>query len=544
MHQYNRKMFLRMVGGGLFSLPFLPSMVRPGSVLAQAPGEKLKRLILLQGNHSSNGSLLIPDLSKGGFGNGDPSFLAAHMAEGRRVGALPLDLRKAGGLFDIPALTTGPYAARLRQEMLVINGLVSPRQEYGHQRDYFGINADNRDPDKLGIGGKPTTSIDHIIADHLQPGSSPILLGISGSSIDLGGSKVGGKNLSEAFTTYFSSYTGYPAAAGAGAAVDPRKAMNASLLDLAKEQRAALAAHPRLSSADKTRLGSYFDAISDLEKRMATQRSFSAQCVKPAVGQPATRQLQWSGGTLEASTNIEGWVAYIKAALLCDISPVINIFGLTHDQVYFGGVNGTLANAFNAAGYISSDNGRKDDHAYWHDQGWDPRFKSFAMEEMKLVARIAQEIANLKDADGEEMLKSTLVMHYHEHAVGSTLHDDGNHQFVDYSYLLFGGSNALATGRMLDFMSGDRRPMNPTLGCPSVNQFLTTIMQGFGVPSTKWRVGGAPGYGPEWQRESVTRRILNQPRMNGTEVIGSANVSYKVADAAAKGETILPGVFK
>lgn len=506
---FERRKFLSGLGV-CSTLPFLESVL--GRKVAQAQSSKqLKRLIIVAQPHMALGYHRIPEFAKGAYGAGDPSLLKVDAANGVRVGAFGTTPGKLGGFYEQGALKTN---ARLQKEMMVVNGLaMNYSNAQGHISDGNGswsvgagggkFNTATRFALSGSLSG-PMVTMDNVIAKKIHTtGQRSIFMGGQwggggadvDESIDYNGAR---QSLSSSTSDIYNGPI-----FGAGAKVteamkkmpgtppvpapnaDPLEALSSSQfsslmgLRFAQDERKRLLAQKSLSASDKKSLEQYYDLLNEgltsAEKNAAmgggggnNGGGVSSEC-KP---------MSAHGGDMAAFNRLMG------VAFLCDLSRV---------------------------GFVSLGN-YVDHNSVWHagadgDSSKVPTFNTLAVQ----VAQVAESLTTLIDpATGRDMLENTLVLGITNCALALNSDDgrDSSHSYHDFSYFSVGGSAALNTGNMYDFMgyAGGKRPAvgGPV---PSVNQYLQTVAAGFGLTSADWSPAGGKGFGPWMSSVCVGRQV-------------------------------------
>jgi len=490
------------------ALPFLESLM--GRKVAQAQSSKqLKRLIVVAQPHMALGYHRIPEFAKGAYGNADPSLLKTDAGNGVRVGAFGTTPGKLGGFYEQGALKSN---ARLQKEMMVVNGLMMNYSgAQGHISDGNGSWSNGGGGGKFNTATRyalsgslhaPMVTIDNVIAKKIHTnGQRGIYMGGQwggggadvDESIDYNGAR---QSLSGSTSNIYNGPI-----FGAGAKVteamkkmpgmtamppptsDPLAGLSnsqfSSLMGLrfAQDERKRLLAEKSLSASDKKSLEQYYDLLNEgltgAEKSAAAGGGGGGRVAVSSECKPLATQ----GGDYAAFSKL------MAVAFLCDLSRI---------------------------GFVSIGN-YMDHNSVWHtgadgNGGQVGVFNSLASQ----VAQIAESLTTLIDpATGRDMLENTLVLGITNCSMA--LNGDGrdtSHSYHDYSYFSVGGSAALNTGNMYDFLgvAGGKRPAvgGPV---PSVNQYLQTVAAGFGLTSADWSPSGGKGFGPWMSSVCVGRQV-------------------------------------
>ncbi len=496
---WNKSIERRKFLGGMgvaAALPFLESYAGKHA-RAQDDSKLLKRLIIVSQSHMSLGYHRIPEFANGAFGGADPSLLKVDSANGVRIGSFGTTPGKLGGFYEQASFKTN---ARLQKEMMVVNGLAMTYQDaQGHQSDGNGSWSGGGQSGKLNTRARyplsgslhqPMVTIDHVIAKKIhKAGQREIFFGNAGwggggaatdDSIDYNGAIQalsdnttnvyngpifdGGKKVTAAMTAGGSAPPPVP--------TDPLAAMStsdfASLMGLrfSQQERKRLLSDARLSGNDKKALEQYYDLLND---NLTAAEKAAAGTVGGGGGATVStgcKPMAVHGGDMAAFNRL------MSVAFLCDLSRI---------------------------GFVSL--GSYEDHnTVWHagaggDSSKLPSYNKLAMQ----VSQVAESLATLIDpATGRDMLENSIVLGITNCAMAlKTDGRDESHSYQDYSYFSVGGSVALNTGTMYDFMgyAGGKRPaVNGPV--PAVNQYLQTIAAGFGLTAADWSPSGGKGFGP------------------------------------------------
>jgi hypothetical protein len=494
----NRRKFLGGMGVA-GALPFLESLVGRQAAHGQTT-KQLKRLIIVSQSHMALGYHRIPEFAKGAYGAADPSLLKVDAANGVRIGAFGTTPGKLGGFYEQGAFKTN---ARLQKEMMVVNGLaMNYADAQGHISDGNGSWSGGGQSGKFNtrtryaLSGSlhaPMVTIDSVIAKKIHTaGQRTMFMGDAhwggggadtDESIDANGA---GQSLSGSTSTIYNGPI-FDAGKKVTAAMvkmpggtpapvtptDPLADMSndkfAALMGLrfSQEERKRLLAEKSLSSADKKSLEQYYDllneGLSGAEKAATSSGgSGSAGSIVSTECKPLTTQ----GSDLASFNKLMG------VAFLCDLSRI---------------------------GYLSV--GQYEDHnTVWHagadgDSSKLPTFNKLANQ----VSQVAEFLTTLIDpTTGRDMLENSIVLGITNCSPALTTDGrDSSHSYHDFSYFSVGGSVALNTGNMFDFL-GYNNGKRPVVSgpIPSVNQYLQTVAAGFGLTSADWSPAGSKGFGP------------------------------------------------
>jgi len=501
-----RRNFLR--GLGITSaLPFLETFA-DHKAYAQDASKRLKRLIIVSQGHMALGYHRIPELAKGAYGSGDPTLMKVDAARGVRIGEFGTTPGKLGGFYEQGALKSN---AKLQKEMMVVNGLAMAYSgAQGHQSDGNGswsgggqkgkLNTRSRFP-LSGSLHQPMVTIDHVIGRKIHSGSQrPIYFGNAGwngggaatdESVDFNGAiqSLSGSTQNIYNSSIFDAGKKVTAAmmqSGGGATPppvpsDPLAAMSnsdfATLMGLrfSQEERKRLLSDGRLSGNDKRSLEQYYDLLNknltDAEAAAKNTAAGGGGGTKVAAG---CAPMSNHGGDVAAFNRL------MAVAFLCDLSRIgyISVGSYAdHNSVWHAGANGN--------------------------SGQLQHFNKLAIE----VSQIAESVAGLTDpTTGRDMLENTIVVGITNCAMAHKAYGnrDPSHSYDDFSYFSVGGSAALETGKMYDYMGFSGTKRGAVGGpIPPVNQYLQTLAAGFGATSADWSPANGKGFGPWLSSTSV-----------------------------------------
>lgn len=510
----SRRMFLRGAAGATLAIPFLPSILRRS--VARADSTATRVFMALQCEHGG--------MSRGEFFPDD-----AIATSTTSLGGLPWQARhgllqrsESGGRAEVsPVLSAGAgsLTPRLVESMNALCGL-----DYsiyaGHNITYaLGAYAtgggDYESKDSWG------PSIDQLIAysrtfypqapeggpvvplpllqtgesvGHLQPGNPSSPLGIRGATND-----------DRLWATLFQP--GGPTNGITDPELEPARrvaAMNDAYAAYARLQSRASSAGSRLSSEDALRLERHMDAVSQMRNRI--EAASACDVMDPGGGIPA-----------EDRGRVRGELA--RAAVECGISRVFNFNVLNWDLVptdiidRWGGSHGFA----HAAANEDPVNEARD---WWHTLYQ----KIFEFEVLPMVQAL-----DFEDADGQNVLDNSLLLWTSE--AGMQTHQSHSIPVVTFGSL--GG--CFSTGNFVDYRSprdfGDvgRRAewLRPDwrLGV-LYDQFLGTVLQGFGVPLAEYDHYRAR---PAGERGSFERAPEGAPRVGGYGAYSVAQVQRSAA---------------
>jgi hypothetical protein len=519
----DRRRFLAGLGAS-GALPFLESFAGRRRAQAATP-RRLKRLVIVAQAHMALGYHRIPEFARGAYGSADPTLLRTDAANGVRIGAFGNAPGKLGGFYEQGAFKSSP---RLQQEMMVVNGLASTYERaFGHQSDsngqWYGPNGQKggtNSRSRFPLSGslhQTMVTIDHVIAKKIHaPGQRIMFMGnhtwgaggaYTDESVDHNGAIQslygntstlyngpifeGGKRVADAM--------GKRPAGGSVAPVEPGSPLAnlatdrfAALMALrfSQTERKRLLASPRLSANDRETLEKHYELLGDSLRTEESRLAASGSGTSAPSASAQCAALSGHGSDLAAFTKL------MTVAFLCDLSRI----GLVSVGVYH------------------------DHNSVWHaGAGGDPSklyvFNILANQ----VAEVAQMLASLTDPEtGRDMLETTLVLGITNCALGlNTDNRDNSHSYHDFSYFSVGGSAALNTGFMYDFMgyaAGKRPAVNGPV--PVVNQYLQTIAAAYGLGPQDWSPPGGKGFGPWLSQVCHGRTIRNNDTARTTPIPG------------------------
>ncbi|HET9236612.1 MAG TPA: DUF1552 domain-containing protein [Oligoflexus sp.] len=445
---HNRRHFLKTAGGGLVALPFLASLLGETEAMAMTPQ---LRFITLFNGHGQSQRNWHPgiDLYQQG-GSGFRSF---------PLGDLTAPLSSV-----LEPLT--PY----RSDLNILGGLDSLAQ--GH----------NHNPRTTLCAGGTHQSVDQILQQSSR--FNPNRLG----SMHLVGSNVGYKNQpisyrksgqgvqgidpihnpQMAFDAFFGSQVG-----------DEARRRRKTIASLVLEDFKNLRRDPRLSLVDQQRLDEYLTHLDELQKKIDQTGSGGEVLKRPTVV-PNVPDSSQDDEVIDAHIDL------IVLAVRCNqlATATLQFSTDTDNSVYsFLGV-------------------QRDFHTISHENNLPatelPRINRWMAGK---VARLIEKLRDVENsATGERYLDSTLV--YWGNDMGCMPTNGSNHQANDMPILTAGsGGKRFVTGQYLtygDFRRNQGRPYN---------DFLISILQGFGLSPDEYEQNGAEGFGTyerlrRWDAES------------------------------------------
>jgi hypothetical protein len=446
--RHNRRHFLRTVGGGLVAIPFLASLLDEAEAMAMTPQ---LRFITIFNGHGQSQRNWHPgvDLYQQG-GNGFRS---------RALSELPDPLS-----YVLEPLT--PY----KKDLNILGGLDSLAQAHNHN------------PRTTLCAGGSGESVDQIL--QLSSRFNPNRLG----SLHLVGSNVGYKNQpisyrrngqgiqgvdplhnpQMAFDSFFGNQVG-----------DEARRRRKTIASLVLEDYRNLRRDPRLSLVDQQRLDEYLTHLDELQKRIDQVGSGSEVLKRPTVV-PNVADSSQDDAIIDA--HIDLIIMAVRSNQLA--TATLQLSTDTDNSVYsFLGV-------------------QRDFHTISHENNLPatelPRINRWMAGK---VARLIQKLGDVEDtASGQRYLDNTLV--YWGNDMGCMPTNGSNHQANDLPILTAGrGGGRFTAGQYLtygDFRRNQGRPYN---------DFLISILQGFGLPPSEYEQSGVEGFGAydrlrRWDAES------------------------------------------
>ncbi len=441
----NRRQFLRGVGGAALALPVLSSLL-PRS--ARAAGEPALRYIQFANTYSPSPAMW--------FGN-----LAGAQQIAPNVSVSPLSSAPAS---LTPVL--GSAFDAVRSKMSVLRGLNVQANNPNHNvcmptcasgyssgldGDGFPPEANNESVDVvLGKSSKvyatPVALTRRWVNIYPRVGSDNYASGSSfswqrsGNGVEIVPPITQTNALLNLFASSF------------GMVTMPADLRERSLLQAVHGDYTRLRQHPRLSSADRTKLDAYIALISDLEKEAATVPATTCQ-----------------GPTTEPGTTYDALVRtqlrVIAAAMACDLTRVASVrlsFSANYDERHENGHHRIvgLGGGYSVPQMLSD-------------------FQSLAGN----VAWFVKHLDSIADSGGT-LLDNSIV--YWGMQYGCTTGDDV-HRRIDMPVVVAGGAGGrLAQGRFYDFRANNAGLV--------LNNLMVTFFNAMGLSSSDYESGGT-GYG-------------------------------------------------
>jgi hypothetical protein len=461
MNRFNRRQFLRGLGGYSLTLPFLPSLLSYAEAQAVMTP---KRFIAMW---SGNGRIL---------SSWYPTIDAANViAPNVRERVLTSTAGDISYVF-------GPAFNQLKSKLLLMRGLdslISP----GHNRSVMlcahGVNTEENER------MSPIISIDQVLANSPKIYSREPKVRSLHLNTDW-------KCLNISFAKNSGVVTQLPAITSPQAAFDMlfggttqnlsederqrRKNRQVSVIDKVLEDYNRINANKRLSLEDKQRLDSHITFIRDLERRLASQDS--AVCSAPR--RPGS--LDWQATDVaqrEAaySSSLSNQIDIIVAAIRCDLTRVA-----------------TLIPAFRGLEYRWLQGQFSHHHSISHDGT--PAGEYAIGEIYRYLGTKFAELATKLDVVEDPNTGAT----YLDNSVafwGNDMSYGYQHEWQDMPVMLAGGAGSLKTGRYVDFRTlglKERATSWAFAGRP-YNQLLVTLLQSFGLTPSEYEQNASVGYG-------------------------------------------------
>jgi len=433
---HNRRHFLRTVGGGLVAIPLLPSLLAEAEVMAMQPQARFITIFNGHGQSQRNWHPAI-DLYKQG-GNGFRRMPLSEMTDPLSSVLQPLSSYKS--------------------DFSILAGLDSLAQTHNHN------------PRTTLCSGGNGESVDQILQQSMR--FNPNRLG----SLHLVGSNVGYKNQpisyrrtgqgiqgvepihnpQRAFDGFFGSQVS-----------DEARRKRQTIASLVQEDFQNLRRDPRLSAVDQQRLDEYLTHLDELQKKIGQVSSGGQVLQRPTVV-PRVPDSSQDDEIIDAHIDL------IVQAVRCNqlATATLQLSTDTDNSVYsFLGV-------------------QRDFHTISHENNLPaselPRINQW------MAGKLARLIGKLQDienpATGDRYLDSTLI--YWGNDMGCMPSNGSNHQANDLPVLTAGsGGQRFVTGQYLaygDFRRNQGRPYN---------EFLNSILQGFGLSPEEYEQNGQEGFG-------------------------------------------------
>lgn len=433
---YNRRHFLRTMGGGLVAIPFLSSLMTEAQAAVMKPQA---RFITIFNGHGQSQRDWHPgvDLYKQG-GNGLRSLSLRDLADPLSYVLQPL--------------------SSFKSDLNIIGGLDSLAQSHNHN------------PRTTLCAGGSGESVDQILQQ--SPRFNPNRLG----SLHLVGSNVGYKNQPISYRRTSQGLQGVEAIHNPQMAFD--SFFGSQVSDEARRKRQTIAAlvqedfkslrrDPRLSAIDQQRLDEYLTHLEELQKKIDQVSSGGEVLKRPTVAPNVADSSQ-------DNEIIDAHIDLIVQAVRCNqlATATLQLSTDTDNSVYsFLGV-------------------QRDFHTISHENNLPaselPQINRWMAGKLARLMSKLQDVEN--SATGERYLDSTLI--YWGNDMGCMPSNGSNHQANDLPILTAGsGGRKFVTGQYLAY--GDFRR---NVGRP-YNEFLISILQGFGLPPEEYEQSGQQGFG-------------------------------------------------
>lgn len=456
MNNFNRRSFLKGLGGLSLALPTLPSLLMPGEASAQV-GKIPKRFVAICNYDGYFESVYYPTVAA------DKQFASD-------VFYKPLT-EISGPISETMGTAFDPF----RSKMNIYRGLDIPGS-VGHSaanmlcgaaREVFGDTA----PFNL-IGN--SRSIDVVLAKskNFYP-ASPQYSALLGQepSYDYGMScekDASGqtirlpyiKDSKAMFQQVFGSRIIDPVIA------DKFRAKKITIGDLVLQDFKALLGHRRISAEDKVTVNSFVDSLQDLNTRVNSTPSILT-CAKPSMRNLTSGY--WDLMTEQDRFNLfSNYIDTMVAAMACDLTRVciisLRLFG--HDHAL--------------------------SHADPNDRGNQLKYLANTSKITKIITEFASKMDAVKEVDGTSLLDNSILFWGNEDSNG------GPHSCISMPAVSIGSAGGkLKTGYYMDYRQRPfyRHPDGQDIG-RSYSQLLITYMHALGLqPSEYLQYGDGGGFG-------------------------------------------------
>ncbi len=434
----NRRRFLRGLGGAIVALPFLES-VRWGRRAAAAPsGTRVYSMFIRQGN----------GCQQAGYGNEPERFWP------RNLGAITKD-----SLSTTDADRTVAVLADYADKLLLVRGthFAFPGAGCGHSG---GINQCLTAANITGSGATSLAtgeSVDWFISTKINdPGIEPLTLmsGPQSAYIAHGLSYSGPAQLRGAKNNPFAVYMGLMNLGGTSPELIKEIAMRRkSVNDLVRDEMTDLLANPDLSTNDRMRLQTHFDAIRDVEVNML--------CSLPDSEVKTMQDLSTVYEDNDNRIQVADLLLELAAmAFACDATRTGTLqIGTGNDQTRYT-VNGVLQNTFHRISHRIDSDGASGTPIPDADVLHHEIDKIFA----GIFKRFLDRLAAYPGPSGGTLLDDSVVLWTNDLANGPP------HSYGPIPQVVAGGGGGfLRTGQYID--AGD----------VSHNQFLNTLINAVGI---------------------------------------------------------------
>jgi hypothetical protein len=452
--RYGRRAFLGGTAGALIGLPFLESLAPRKAV--GAPGAAPKRFL---GYWYPNGYYM---LDWRPTGTGTNFTFGPNMGPGNRVWN--------DGLGTFPTTEDGPGLDSIKDQILIISGLVNTSQPKGVPGDHSGGTGSfmtNRSVSMAVSAKMGGPSIDYTISKAIGQTTKKPYLAMGGEQAraagvfcdsgfscsvgdhisfdDTGSPLTRFDNPGQIFDQLFMGLsTGGTTPSQADLMAAARRKQDASILDLVTAEATSL--KTKLSRQDTPRLDEYLTSVREVERRInAIQTTGGAPMCAPPTRQATAYNLA------NPRQNIDIAHELMALALQCDATRVMsfqwgnstsnrphNMIGASgghHDLTH----HGTNMQMINKVQRID----------YW----WFRRFTAFLTR-----------LKNMPDVDGRSVLDNTLVFQ------GTDVSDGAKHNHDDMPVILAGGAAGFTMGRHI-----------MTDGTHGFGELFMAIAKGFGI---------------------------------------------------------------
>ena len=433
----NRRRFLRGLGGAAVALPFLESVrwARPG--VAAVPDKRVYSMFIRQGN----------GVQQAGFGGEPERFWP------RTLGTLTRD-NLANANSDRTLSILADHADRLT----LVRGtrFPFPGNGCGHSGGLnqcltaASLTGDGKDSLALG------PSVDWFIASRVnEPGVEPLTLmsGPQSAYIAHGLSYSGPAQLRGAKNNPFAVYTSLMGLAGSSEELQQIAMRRKSVNDLVRDEMKELVGNPELSTTDRMRLDTHFQAIRDLEVGMA--------CTLPANTVQAMQDIRTVFEANEHRLKVADFMLELAAlAFACDATRTGTLqIGTGNDGTRYS-VNGVLQNTFHRISHRIDSDGSEGTPI--------PNADLLHHEIDKLFAgvfkRFLDRLATYPGPSGGSLLDDSVVLWTNDLANGPP------HSYSNVPQVLAGGAAGyLRTGQYID------------AGNVTHNRLLNTIINAVGI---------------------------------------------------------------
>lgn len=433
----NRRRFLRGLGGAAVALPFLESVrwARPG--VAAVPDKRVYSMFIRQGN----------GVQQAGFGAEPERFWP------RTLGTLTRD-----NLANVNSDRTLSILADHADRLTLVRGtrFPFPGNGCGHSgglnQCLTAASLTGTGKDSLALG----PSVDWFIASRVnEPGVEPLTLmsGPQSAYIAHGLSYSGPAQLRGAKNNPFAVYTSLMGLAGSSQELQQIAMRRKSVNDLVRDEMKELVGNPELSTTDRMRLDTHFQAIRDLEVGMA--------CTLPANTVQAMQDIRTVFEANEHRIKVADFMLELAAlAFACDATRTGTLqIGTGNDGTRYT-VNGVLQNTFHRISHRIDSDGSEGTPI--------PNADLLHHEIDKLFAgvfkRFLDRLATYPGPSGGSLLDDSVVLWTNDLANGPP------HSYSNVPQVLAGGAAGyLRTGQYID------------AGNVTHNRLLNTIINAVGI---------------------------------------------------------------